>query len=98
MESERNLSEGETELKKEAKETYKKGVLLEESHWRQLSRELRLKEGDRNTCFFQWMANANRRYNSLDRIKINEVWMTEDQGVREGIVNAYQQLLSEEPS
>ena len=97
MESERSLLEGETELKKEAKETFKKWVLLEETHWRQLSRELWLKEEDKNTGFFHRMANAHRRNNSLDRIKINRVWLAEEQEVREGIVNAFQQLLSEEP-
>ena len=97
VESERILLEGEIELKKEAKETYKKWVLLEETHWRQLSRELWLKEGDKNIGFFHRMANAHRRNNSLDRIKINKVWLTEEQEVREGIVNAFQQLLSEEP-
>ncbi|RVX12950.1 LINE-1 reverse transcriptase-like [Vitis vinifera] len=79
MESERSLSEGETELKKEAKDSFKKWVLMEETHWRQLSRELWLKEGDRNIGFFHRMANAHRMNNSLDRIKINGVWMTEDQ-------------------
>ncbi|RVX23153.1 hypothetical protein CK203_000909 [Vitis vinifera] len=59
VESERSLSEGETELKKEAKESFKKN-------------------------------------NSLDRIKINGVWMTEEHEMREGIVNAFQHLLSEE--
>ena len=98
MESERSLSEGETELKKEAKETFKKWVLLEETHWRRLSRELCLKEGDKNTGFFHRMANADRRNNSLDRIKINGVWLAEEQEVREWIVNAFQQLLSKEPS
>ncbi|RVW42681.1 LINE-1 reverse transcriptase-like [Vitis vinifera] len=97
VESERSLSEGETELKKEAKDSFKKWVLMEEIHWRQLSRELWLKEGDRNTDFFHRMTNAHRRNNSLDRIKINGVWMTEGQEVREGIVNAFQHLLSEEP-
>ena len=43
------------------------------------------------------MANAHRRNNSLDKIKINRVWLNEDQEVREGIVDAFQHLLSEEP-
>ena len=40
------------------------------------------------------MANAHRRVNVLDKIKINGVRLTEEQEVREGIANAYQQLLS----
>ena len=72
VKSERNLSEEETELKKEAKENYKKWVLLE-VHWRQLSRELWLREGDRNTSFFHRTEIAHRRNNSLDKIKINGV-------------------------
>ena len=78
MERERSLSVGETELKKEAKDSFKKWVLLEETHWRQLSKELWLKEGDKNTGFFHRMANAHRRNNSLDRMKINGVWLTEE--------------------
>ncbi|RVW94174.1 putative ribonuclease H protein [Vitis vinifera] len=83
--------------KKEAKDAFHKWVLLEEVHWRQKSRELWLKEGDRNTGYFHRMANSHRRNNSLDRIMINGEWLTEDQEVREGIVNAFQNLLSEEP-
>ena len=96
VESEKSLTESETELKREAKETFKKWVILEETHWRQVSRELWLKEGDKNTGFFHRIANAHRRNNSLDKIKINGGWLADEQEVREGIVNAFQQLLSEE--
>ena len=89
------MTEEETEAKKGAKENYDKWVSLEETHWRQLSRELWLKEGDRNTSFFHRMASAHRRRNCMDRIKINGVWLSEEQEVRVGVVNVYQQLLSE---
>ncbi|KAL6339823.1 hypothetical protein AAG906_034911 [Vitis piasezkii] len=49
-----------------------------------------------NTGYFHRMANAHRRNNTLDRIKINGVWLSEEQEVKEGIVNVFQQLLSEE--
>ena len=74
VESKRSMSDEETESKKEAKENYKKWVSLEEVHWRQLSRELWLREGDGNTGFFHHMENADRRNNSMDKIKINGVW------------------------
>ncbi|KAJ9704891.1 hypothetical protein PVL29_003103 [Vitis rotundifolia] len=96
VEMERTLTVEETELKKEARENYKKWVLLEETHWRQHSREIWLREGDKNTGFFHRMANAHRRNNTLDRVKINGVWLTEEQEVREGIAHAFHQSLSEE--
>ncbi|RVW52500.1 putative serine/threonine protein kinase IREH1 [Vitis vinifera] len=70
---------------------------MEEVHWKQKSRELWLKERNRNTGYFHHMANAHRRNNSLDRITINGELLTEDQEVRDGIVNAFQKLFLEEP-
>ena len=90
VEEERSLTKEELGHKKEAKENYAKWVSMEEVHWRQLSRELWLREGDGNTGFFHRMANARRRANALDKIKINGVRITEEQEVREGIGNAYQ--------
>ncbi|RVX06412.1 hypothetical protein CK203_023562 [Vitis vinifera] len=95
MECERSLTDEELTCKKEAKEGYAKWVDLEETHWRQASRELWLKEGGRNTGYFHRMASAHRRANYMDRIKINGVSLSRDQEVREGIANAYQQLLLE---
>ncbi|XP_059598831.1 uncharacterized protein LOC132255113 [Vitis vinifera] len=92
VESERRLSEEETISKKEAKESYAKWASLEETHWRQHSRELWLREGDKNTGYFHRMAAAHRRINHMDRIKINGVWLTEEKDVREGVVNAFQHL------
>ncbi|RVW52584.1 Protein MICRORCHIDIA 7 [Vitis vinifera] len=88
---------GGAKSKKEAKESYEKWVSMEEVHWRQVSRELWLREGDRNTGFFHRMANAHRRINVMSKIMINGVSFTKDQDMREGIANAYQQLLSENP-
>ncbi|KAJ9682243.1 hypothetical protein PVL29_018228 [Vitis rotundifolia] len=84
----------ELEARKEAREDYKNWVLLEEITWRQKSREVWLKDGDRNTGFFHKMANAHKRRNNVDRIKINGAWLTEENGIREGIANAFRLLLS----
>ena len=46
--------------------------------------------------FFHRMTNAYRRNNSLDRVKINGEWLSEEQEVREGVANAFQQSLSED--
>ncbi|KAL6341015.1 hypothetical protein AAG906_032128 [Vitis piasezkii] len=79
MECERSLTDEELACKKEAKEGYAKWVDLEETHWRQASRELWLKERDRNTVYFHRMASAHRRANYMDRIKINGVRLLGDQ-------------------
>ncbi|RVX14050.1 LINE-1 retrotransposable element ORF2 protein [Vitis vinifera] len=97
VEDERSLSMEESACKKEAKEVYAKWVELEETHWRQVSRELWLKAGDRNTRYFHRMASAHRRVNHMDRIKINGITMTEEREIREGIVNAFKQQFSESP-
>ncbi|XP_016497009.1 uncharacterized protein LOC107815877 [Nicotiana tabacum] len=45
---------------------------VEEVLWRQKSRCLWLKAGDRNTKFFQKVANSHKRNNYIDRLKIGE--------------------------
>ena len=59
----RPLSLEEEESRKDAREMYKKWVLLEEMSWKQKLREIWLKERDKNTSFFHRMANAHRKRN-----------------------------------
>ena len=69
-------------------------ALLEEVHWRQKSREIWLKEGDRNTGFFHKVVNSHRRGNHI-KMMINENWVTEDADLKRGIVGAFKSLLTD---
>ena len=68
---------------------------MEETSWRQKSRETWLKEGDKNTGFFHKMANSNRKRNCLKKIKVNGTWLSKDHDIQRGVVRAYQNLLSD---
>ena len=62
--------------------------------WRQKSREVWPKEGDRNIGFFHKMTNTHKRRNYVDKIKINGVWFSEENEIKEGVVKAFRSLLS----
>ena len=61
--------------------------------WRHKSREIWLKEGDKNTKFFHKMANAHSRRNQLNRIKVNERCLTEESEIKEEVGRNFQELL-----
>ena len=94
VEKDKELSLAEAEERQKARENYKEWVDLEEVSWRQKSREIWLKEGDRNTGFFQRMANSHRRRNSISSIRINGRNLVKEAEVKEGLVRAFQCLLS----
>ena len=95
VEKERELSLEESEERAKAKDDYRRWSLLEEASWRQKSREIWLKEGDRNTGFFHKMANSHRRRNAINKIKINGRWLTDDNAIQKGIVDEFKGHLSE---
>ena len=95
LEKRNPLTLSERELKVEAGNDFKRWALLEEVHWRQKSREIWLKECDRNTWFFHRMVNSHRRGNHIIKMKINENWVTEDADLNLGIVDAFESLLKD---
>ena len=38
-----------------------------------------------NTCFFHKMSNVQRRVNHMSRIKVNGMWLIEENEIREGV-------------
>lgn len=54
-----------------------------------------MKEGDKSTNFFYKMTNAHRRRNFLAKIKINNTKISEVSEIKDGVVRALQNLLSE---
>ena len=65
---------------------------MEETSWRQKSREIWVKEGDRNVGFFHRMVNSHKRRNTINRIRIGGEWFEGEGEVRTGIVNAFKGL------
>ncbi|KAK4567805.1 hypothetical protein RGQ29_003530 [Quercus rubra] len=68
IEETRTLLEGEQCEHYQAKADLERIMLMEEISWRQKSRLLCLKEGDKNTKFFHRLANSHRRNNTIGQL------------------------------
>ncbi|XP_028087092.1 uncharacterized protein LOC114287836 [Camellia sinensis] len=65
---------------------------MEEISFRQKSRCLWLKDGDRNTSFFHRMANAHRRVTQIGRLRVNGVVLSSTEEITMAIVGFYEYL------
>jgi hypothetical protein len=95
IESSRALVEEEILKKTEIASEIKRCSLLEEVSWRQKSRVMWLKEGDKCSKFFHSIANSNRRYNSIDSLLIGDTLSSNQSDIGEHVVEFYKKLFSE---
>nr|XP_016443887.1 PREDICTED: uncharacterized protein LOC107769198 [Nicotiana tabacum] len=67
----------------------------EEVSWRQKSRCLWLKEGDRNTKYFQRVANSCRRNNHIKKLMVGDEIIEDKDQIKSKILDFYQNLYTE---
>jgi len=89
------LTSNELQQRKFAKDDWAKFTLMEEICWRQKSRALWLKEGDRNTKFFHRMANLHRKFNHFSFVVVDGIRYEVLQDMKSTIHDCYKSLFTE---
>ncbi|KAF5459688.1 hypothetical protein F2P56_019612 [Juglans regia] len=90
------LSEDEKVRKMVVVAELEKITLMEEISWRQKSRALWLKTGDRCTKFFHGVANSHRRNNAIEVLHSEGKALTDSIEIKNHIVHSYDKLLTEQ--
>ena len=96
MEESRGLSVEERVEMGRIRDELEKATLLEEICWRQKSRVLCVREGDRNTKIFHRIADSHRRVNSIDRLMVDGVLSLDPAAIADYISQFYRQLYFED--
>lgn len=91
----RPLTEEESGKKATLTLEFEELIKKEEISWRQKSRALWLKEGDRNSKFFHKVANAHKGFNNIDQLLIQGETTEEPTRIEEAIVEFCQNLYTE---
>ena len=89
LEESRDLTGEEMAQKDKTIEELEKSLLMEEICWRQKSRSLRLREGDRNTRFFHHTTNSHRRHNTIERLAVDGEGVIDPTEINQNIVEFY---------
>ncbi|CAL1377121.1 unnamed protein product [Linum trigynum] len=71
-------------------------LIMEEISWRQKSREIWLKRGDKNTNYFHKMASYNRRRNLVSNIRVNGVLVEGQEALKEAFVGHFNSVFIED--
>jgi hypothetical protein len=96
LEEERGLASEEILRKSLIASDLERIILQEELGWRQKSRVLWLKEGDKCTKFFHRIAYSNKRSNSIESLLVNGFVTSDQPAIRDHIVHFYESLFSEQ--
>ena len=89
LEGERGLHTDEKARKNLVINELEHSLLQEEISWRQKSRILWLKEGDKCIKFYQWVANSNRTSNSIESLLVNGSLSSNQSVIRNHVVHFY---------
>ena len=54
-----------------------------------------LKQGDKNTKFFHRIANANRRFNSIDQLNVDGIEINNPNNIKQAVQSFYKELYKE---
>lgn len=93
IQDQRTLSDEESYLRAVLTVEFEEIAKREEVTWRQRSRTLWLKEGDRNSNILHRTASCHKRYNNIDKLIINGSNVTEPAGIKDEITTFYQKLV-----
>jgi hypothetical protein len=65
---------------------------MEENYWRQKSRSLWLKEGDRNTTYFHKQAEARKQYKAVTEVQVQNKTIADPDGIKQAAYEAFEKL------
>jgi exonuclease III len=67
----------------------------EESYWRQKSRSLWLKEGDKNTSYFHKQAEARKHFKAVTEIQVQDTLISDPEGIKQAAFETFSALYTE---